>query len=113
MTQKNQKNFKNLKKKKKKPPGDMEISSFYTCVPKIMIRWYTVPQMWCATDGWTHGQIDGCTKWHIEVSAPPNKSKNTVLTKYRNCNGMATPTKSTKDTSSYIWMKSFQENIKG
>ena len=103
-TQKNQTFFKNWKKK---TPGDMEISSFYTCAPKIMIRWYTILEIWCATDGWTDGQIDGCTKWHIEVSAPPNKSKNKVLTKYRNCNGMATPTKSTKDANSHIWMKSF------
>ena len=96
-----------LKIEKKKTPGDMEISLFYTCAPKIMIRWYMILEIWCATDGWTDGQIDGCTKWHIEVSAPPNKSKNKVLTKYRNCNGMATPTKSTKDANSHIWMKSF------
>ena len=25
--------------------------SFYICVPKIMIRWCTVPEIWCATDG--------------------------------------------------------------
>ena len=28
----------------------LEISSFYICVPKIMIRWCTVPEMWCMTD---------------------------------------------------------------
>ena len=29
----------------------LEISSFKTCVPKIMIRWCRVPKKWCATDG--------------------------------------------------------------
>ena len=29
----------------------LEISSFYTCVPKIMITWCTVPEIWCVTDG--------------------------------------------------------------
>ena len=48
----------------------LERSLFYTCVPKIMIRWCTVPEIWCATDGWT----DGWKKWHIEVGAPPKKS---------------------------------------
>ena len=33
----------------------LEISSFYICVPKIMIRWYSVPEIWCITDGWTDG----------------------------------------------------------
>ena len=28
----------------------LEISSFYTSVPKIMIICYTVPEMWCMTD---------------------------------------------------------------
>ena len=27
----------------------LQISSFYTCVPKTMIRWCTVPEIWC---GW-------------------------------------------------------------
>ena len=43
-------------KKWKKP---LEISSFYICVPKIMIRWCTVPEIWCATDGQTDGRTDG------------------------------------------------------
>ena len=29
----------------------LEISSFYPCVPKIMIRWCTVPEIWCMMDG--------------------------------------------------------------
>ena len=28
----------------------MEISSFYTSVLKIMIKYYTVPEIWCVTD---------------------------------------------------------------
>ena len=36
----------NLEKMKK----NMEISSFYKSVPKIMIICYTVPEMWCVTD---------------------------------------------------------------
>ena len=35
-----------LKKWRKSP----EISSFYIHVPKIMIRWCTVPEIWCVTD---------------------------------------------------------------
>ena len=28
----------------------LEISSFYICVPKIIIRWWTVPEISCVTD---------------------------------------------------------------
>ena len=28
----------------------LEISSFYACVPKIRIRWCTVPELWCLMD---------------------------------------------------------------
>ena len=35
----------------------LEISPFYKFVPKIMIRWCTVPEIWCATDG--HARTDG------------------------------------------------------
>ena len=38
-----------LKKWKKR----LEIWSFYTCVPKIKIRWWTVPEKWYVTDGRT------------------------------------------------------------
>ena len=34
-------------KKCKKP---LKISSFYMCVPKLMIRWCTVIEIWCMTD---------------------------------------------------------------
>ena len=34
----------------KKWKNQLEISSFYISVPKIMIRWCTVPQIWCTTD---------------------------------------------------------------
>ena len=45
----------------------LEVSSFYTCAPKIMIRWRTVLKIWCGTDERT----DGRKKWHVEVGAPP------------------------------------------
>ena len=51
-----------------------EVSSFYKCVPKIMIRWCTVPEIWCTTDGQK--------KWHIEVGAPPKKNANSLLWEY-------------------------------
>ena len=38
----------------------LEISSFYTYIPKIMIRWCTVPEKWCATDR----QMDRWKKWY-------------------------------------------------
>ena len=41
--------LKNQKSKKMKKR--LEISSFYTCVPKMMIRWCMVPEIWYATDG--------------------------------------------------------------
>ena len=44
-----------------------EISSFYICVLKIKIRWCTVPEIFCGTDG--------RKKWHIEVLAPPKNVK--------------------------------------
>ena len=36
-------------------------SSFYTCVPKIVIRWFTVPEIRCATDGYRDRWMDGRT----------------------------------------------------
>ena len=39
----------------------LEISSFYTCVPKITIRWCTVPEIWCVTDRRTNGQTEKVT----------------------------------------------------
>ena len=59
------------KKIKKKP---IEISSFYTCVPKITIRWCTVPETWWVMDGQTDGQSDRHEKWYIEVGTPPTKN---------------------------------------
>ena len=44
-----------ISKKKK----HLQMSSFYTCVPKIMIRWYIVPEKWCTIDGWTDRLKDG------------------------------------------------------
>ena len=37
----------------------LEISSLYMCVPKIMIRWCTVPEIWCVMNEWTDGRTDG------------------------------------------------------
>ena len=49
----------NLKKMKKKTTKqNTEISSFYKCVPKIIITGCTVPQIWCATDRQTDRQMD-------------------------------------------------------
>ena len=45
----------NFKKKWKK---GLEISSFYTCTPKIMISWCTVPEIWCVTDRYMDGKSD-------------------------------------------------------
>ena len=56
-----------LKKWKKCP----EISSFYIRVPKIMIRWCTVPEI-CCVDGQTDRWMDRQKKWHIVVGALPN-----------------------------------------
>ena len=36
----------------------MKKMPFYTCVPKIMIRWCTVPEIWCATDRQNDGKSD-------------------------------------------------------
>ena len=57
-------------KKKKKEKKCLEISSFYTCVPQIMITWCTVHKTWCAMDRWTDGWAEKVT----EVGAPPKKS---------------------------------------
>ena len=43
-----------IKKKIKKTP--LEKSSFYICVPKTMITWCMVPEIWCTADGWTDMQ---------------------------------------------------------
>ena len=59
----------------KKWKEHLEISSFDTCVPKIIIRWCTVPEIWCVMDGQTEGQTDKQKKWHIEVGAPPKNKK--------------------------------------
>ena len=49
-------------KKKKQWKKLLDIPSFYTCVPKIMIRWCAVPEIWWTMDGqrdrWTDGKSD-------------------------------------------------------
>ena len=47
----------------------LEIPSFYICLPKIMITWYMVPEIWCMTNRRTDRQ----KKWHIEVDPPRKK----------------------------------------
>ena len=46
----------------KKWKKHLEISSFYTCLPKIMIKWCTVPKEWCAMDGRTDRQTEKVTR---------------------------------------------------
>ena len=60
----NTRKIKILKKWKKR----LEIS-IYICLPKIMIRWCTVPEIWCATDGRTDRKSD------IERWVPHLKNK--------------------------------------
>ena len=45
----------------------LDISSFYTCAPKLMTRWCSFSEIWCTMAGW----IDRQKKWDIEVGAPP------------------------------------------
>ena len=45
----------------KKSKKDLEISSFYICVPKIMIRWCTVSEIRCVADGPTGGRTEKVT----------------------------------------------------
>ena len=54
----------------------LEISSSYASVQKIMIRWCTVPEIWCAIDGWADGRRNG--KSDIYRWMPPPK-KNTWM----------------------------------
>ena len=49
--------FKKIKKKKKKKKC-LEISSFYMCVPKIMITWCMNPEIRCMRNGWTDRQMN-------------------------------------------------------
>ena len=39
----------------------LEISWFYKCVPKIMIEWCTIPEIWCATDRGTDRWMEKVT----------------------------------------------------
>ena len=52
------------KKKRKKRP---EISSFYTCVPKVMIRWCTFSEIWPAIDGRTDRETNGWTDGKSDI----------------------------------------------
>ena len=71
--------LKKSKLKKKKRKKHLEISSFYICVPKIMIRWSMVPEIQCMTDKRTDRWTDGRKNLHREVGAPPKKSTQFAL----------------------------------
>ena len=67
----------NLKKWKK----CLEISS-YTSIPKIMIMWCTVPEVWCAAVRWTDKWTDG---WMGKVKRVPHP-KNWTYHWWKYCN---------------------------
>ena len=46
---------------------NLEVSSFYTCVPKIMVTWLMIPEIWCIR----YRRTDRWKKWHLELGAPP------------------------------------------
>ena len=55
---------------KKQWKEHLEISSFYICIPKIMIRWCMVPEIWCASDGWMDERMEKAT---YRCGYPPKK----------------------------------------
>ena len=60
-------NFEKMKK-------HLEISSFYTSVPKIMIICYTVPEIWCVTD------VSFIFHFGLVFALlPPNNPKETII----------------------------------
>ena len=62
----------------KKWEKHLEVSSFYTCVPKIKIM-ITIYGFWNMV---RDGRADGRTvikRWHIEVGAPPKNKKNQLI----------------------------------
>ena len=63
-------NFKTLKK-------TLEILSFYTIVPKIMIICYTVPEIWCVKD------VSVMSFWDFFPFYPPNSLKKENFKKMR------------------------------
>ena len=55
-----------FEKNEKKPPGCMTLKKnqkidIILHVSKIMITWCMVPEIWCATDGWTDRQMKKVT----------------------------------------------------
>ena len=57
----------------KKTPGDIMI---FHSVPKNIIQWYTVPEIWCARDRKTDGQTNG--KSDLKRWVPHLKRQNKV-----------------------------------
>ena len=76
------------KKVSKKMKKHLEISSFYTGVPKIMIRWWTVSNIWCMADGWTDGRTETqlfsryTTIWYLYQQNQTDKYKNHLENQY-------------------------------
>ena len=66
-----------LKKWKK----HLEISSFYICVPKIIFRWCTVPEIRCVMD------LIIFILGHFLLFNPPNKPKNQNFEKMKKTPG--------------------------
>ena len=55
----------------------LEISSFYTCVPTIMTRWCTIPEIWCETDRQTKTDRKGDIKrWVLHLKKEDLLTKN-------------------------------------
>ena len=64
---------------KKKWKNNLEISWFYKCVPKIMIRWCMVPEIWCMRD------VSYFSFWAIFFPfAPLTAQKTKILKKWKN-----------------------------
>ena len=64
----------------KKWKNCLEMSSFYIYVPKIMIKWCTIPEIWCVTD------VIIFHFWAIFCSFTPlTARKIKILKKWKNC----------------------------
>ena len=75
----------------KKLKKSVEISSLYTCAPKMIIRWCMAPEIRCATDGrkdrWTNGQRSDIERWvsHLKKSIFPTECNSLWDEKKENC----------------------------
>ena len=62
----------------KKWKNNIEISSFYTCIPQMTIIWCMIPEIWSATD------IIFCHFGLFFALLPPNNLENRNLEKWNN-----------------------------